>query len=85
MTAVNRAGGIAGRAEQGDIITYTWNEPIDPESLLSGMERRIARHGDGPALTGRWREHGFRLRKAAAGTLNFGTIYLQRNYVTATT
>jgi hypothetical protein len=85
-TAVNKPGGIAGRAEQGDIITYTWNEPIDPESLVPGW------NGGSPiTVTGRlsWGGGGntrFRLRNAAGvTTLNFGTIYLQRNYLTATT
>jgi hypothetical protein len=82
----NKAGGVAGRAEQGDIVTYTWNEPIDPESLIAGwnggsptmVTARISFNGGG---NGR-----FRLRDAAGvTTLPFGTVYLQRNYVTATT
>jgi hypothetical protein len=38
MTSTNRAGGTIGRPEQGDSIAYTWNEPIDPESLLPGWD-----------------------------------------------
>jgi hypothetical protein len=29
-------GGIAGRADIGDTITYTFSEPIDPNTILSG-------------------------------------------------
>ncbi len=35
-TTTNRAGGTVGLAEQGDSVTYTWNEPIDPQSLIAG-------------------------------------------------
>ena len=66
-TAVNKAGGIAGRAEQGDIVTYTWSEPIDPESLVPGwnggsptvVTARLSRGGGGNNTR-------FRLRNAAA-------------------
>ena len=85
-TATNKAGGVVGRAEQGDVVTYTWSEPVDPESLIAGwnggspttVTARISFNGGG---NGR-----FRLRNAAgATTLPLGTVYLQRNYVTATT
>jgi hypothetical protein len=32
--AVNKTGGIAGRPEQGDVITYTFSEPMDTCSFL---------------------------------------------------
>jgi hypothetical protein len=35
IQAVNKTGGIAARAEIGDTITYTFNEPIDPNSILA--------------------------------------------------
>lgn len=84
-TATNKAGGVAGRAEQGDIVTYTWNEPIDPESLIAGWNG-----GSPTVVTARLSRGGgnarFRLRNAAGvTTLPFGTVYLQRNYVNATT
>jgi hypothetical protein len=85
-TTTNKAGGIAGHAEQGDTVTYTWNEPIDPESLIAGWDG-----GTPITVTGRLSYGGggntrFRLRNAAGvTTLAFGTVYLQRNYVTATT
>jgi hypothetical protein len=84
-TATNKAGGVAGRAEQGDIVTYTWNEPIDPESLIAGWNG-----GSPTVVTARLSRGGgnarFRIRDAAGvTTLPFGTVFLQQKYVNATT
>ncbi|MGH2594788.1 MAG: hypothetical protein ACRDH7_02355 [Actinomycetota bacterium] len=35
VQTANKAGGIAGRAEINDTITYTFSEPIDPNSILA--------------------------------------------------
>lgn len=35
IQTANKAGGIAGRAELGDSVTYTFSEPIDPHSILA--------------------------------------------------
>jgi hypothetical protein len=35
-SAVIANGGVAGRIDQGDTITYTWSEIIDPQSVLAG-------------------------------------------------
>ena len=82
MTSANRAGGSVGRAEQGDSITYTWNTPIDPESLLSGWD------GGSPAtVTVEIKNMGPNDRlsvEGPAGTLNFGTVLLQKNYAQGT-
>ena len=80
MTSANEAGGTVGRAEQGDSITYTWNEPIDPESLLPGW------NGGSPAtVTVRITNDGHQRPpprpRRPAGNLNFGTVHLQQNYV----
>ena len=79
MTSANRAGGTVGRAEQGDSITYTWNTPIDPESLLSGWDG-----GSPTTVTVRISNNGNndRIRiRGAAGNLPFGIVRLQQNYV----
>ncbi|MGZ5300004.1 MAG: hypothetical protein ACXWDU_10055 [Actinomycetota bacterium] len=81
MTSANRAGGTVGRAEQGDSITYTWNEPIDPESLLPGWDG-----GSPTTVTVRITNNGNNDRvrvRGPAGNLNFGTVRLQQNYVPA--
>jgi hypothetical protein len=82
MTSANRVGGTVGRAEQGDTITYTWNEPIDPESLVAGWNG-----GSPTTVTVQIQNRGTndRLRiRGPAGNLNFGIVRLQKNYVTAT-
>lgn len=35
-TGANHSGGTVGRAEAGDTITFTYSEPIDPNSIVSG-------------------------------------------------
>ncbi len=78
MTSANGAGGTVGRAEQGDSVTYTWSEPIDPESLLSGWDG-----GSPTTVTVRIKNKGPNDRlsiEGPAGTLNFGLVALQQNY-----
>ncbi len=36
VQATNTSGGTAGRAEQGDTLTLTFSEPVEPSSILSG-------------------------------------------------
>ncbi len=36
ISAANKTGGTQSRPEQGDTITFTYSEPIDPDSILSG-------------------------------------------------
>jgi hypothetical protein len=36
VQAVNASGGTVGRAELGDTITFTFSEPMDPNSILAG-------------------------------------------------
>jgi hypothetical protein len=36
IQATNKSGGTASRAEIGDMVTFTFSEPIDPNSVLSG-------------------------------------------------
>ncbi len=79
MTSANRVGGTIGRPEQGDTITYTWSEPIDPGSLLAGWDG-----GSPTTVTVRFTNAGNNDRlqvRGPAGTLNFGTVRLQQNYV----
>jgi hypothetical protein len=84
MTSANHVGGIVGVAEQGDIVRYTWSQPIDPESLVSGWNGgspttvtvRISNNGNNDRL---------RIRDAAGNTnLNFGIVRLEQNYVAGT-
>ncbi len=82
MTSANRPGGTVGRAEQGDSITYTWSEPIDPDSLVPGWNG-----GSPTTVTVQIQNKGpndLLLVQGAAGTLNFGTVALQQNYAQGT-
>jgi hypothetical protein len=36
IQTANTSGGTVGTMEQGDTITFTYSEPIDPESILAG-------------------------------------------------
>ncbi len=36
IQAVNKTGGIAGRAELADTLTYTFSEPMNPTSFIAG-------------------------------------------------
>lgn len=36
IQTANASGGVVGRAETGDTITYTFSEPIEAQSILSG-------------------------------------------------
>lgn len=36
IQTANGAGGTEGRPEAGDTVTYTFSEPVDPESILAG-------------------------------------------------
>ncbi len=74
-------GGTAGRPDVGDKIVYTYTEPIDPESILSGWT------GPSQAVTIRFTNSAANDRVAiwnAANTaqLPFGTIATNGNFVT---
>jgi hypothetical protein len=36
IQAANHAGGVAGKAETGDTATFSFSEPMDPDSIYSG-------------------------------------------------
>ena len=80
LTTTNRAGGVVGRPEQGDSITFTWNTPMHPESLIPGWDG-----GSPTTVTVRLRNNPvndrLRIRNAANQNLNFGLGLLQRHYV----
>jgi hypothetical protein len=80
----NRVGGTAGKAEAGDKLVFTFSEPIDPDSLVSGWDgtsRNITLrivNGGGAADT-------IELWDGATKIAAMGTVTLPaKNYVTAT-
>jgi len=38
VEATNVAGGTVGKAEQGDVVTYTFSEPMKAASVLAGWD-----------------------------------------------
>jgi hypothetical protein len=36
LTTANKPGGVVGKAETGDSISFIYSEPIDPESIIAG-------------------------------------------------
>lgn len=38
VQTANNAGGVAGKAETSDSITFTFSEPIDPSTIVSGWD-----------------------------------------------
>ncbi len=80
MTSANKVGGTRGLAEQGDIVTFTFSETMDPESLVPGWD------GGSPTtvqvrLRNRGNNDWLVIRTNAGAVLDFGTVVLQQNYV----
>jgi hypothetical protein len=75
-------GGTAGKAEPSDTVIYTYTEPMDPDSVLSGWNGtstnvvvRINNSASNDTLDV--------YDSSNATSLNLGTVALQGNYVTA--
>ena len=81
--SANQGGRDVGRAEQGDSITYTWNDAHRPGVAPSRLGRRVADHGHGPDHEQRATTTGSASAVRPAN-LNFGIVYLQQNYVPGT-
>jgi hypothetical protein len=87
IQTANVSGGTAGKPEQGDSVAFTFSEPIDPDTVLSGWDGSaqsvIVTILDGGA------SGDDKLEVLNASTLNplpLGTVDLGRkDYVTATT
>ncbi len=84
VQAANVAGGTGGKAETGATITFTYSEPIDPESILSGWT------GASTSVVVRFSNGGsndsFAIWNAAnTSQLPLGSVALNADYVTSTT
>ena len=83
IQATNTSGLTAGKADTGDIVTWTYSEPIEPESLVAGW--------DGTAMTVTLRIQNnaggdrIQIRNAAssAAYANGTTVLPSTGYVTA--
>ena len=87
VQAVNGTGTV-GRADIGDTVTYTFSEPMDPDSLVSGWTGtgatnvvvRVENHQDCAGSAPRDR---VRIYDATNTTFLFGCIYTNANLSTA--
>ena len=82
VQAANITGGTVGRPELGDTMTFSFSEPIDPQSVLAGwtgastnLVVRITHSGSQDLLTV--------YNSANTAQLPLGTVNLKGDYVTA--
>ena len=86
IAAANKggAGTTAGKLDAGDTITFTFSEPIDPATILSGW------NGSSTAVQVRFTNSSsndtFTVLNSSGGTtVKLGTVTTGGNYVTTTT
>ena len=83
VVATNKAGGAAGKIENGDTITFTYSEPITAASVWGGW------NGASTAVNVRFTNSGtadtVTVLTATTGTVKLGTVATTGNYVSATT
>lgn len=91
VQTANASGGIVGRAEQGDTVTFTYSEPIEPGSILSGWNGSstnvVVRVTTGVALLGELlgQNEGLQVFDSAnSAALPLGTVDLKQRYVAKT-
>jgi hypothetical protein len=83
VAAANKTGGTAGRVENGDTITFTYSEAIDPASVWSGWNG--ASTTVHLRLTDATGSHEFAVLDTSNGTtINLGSVATNGNYVTTT-
>jgi len=88
---IANTGAVAGKAEQGDTVTLTYNEPMEPASILSGWNggatNVVVRVTTGIALLGGLlgQNEGLQVFDASNTTLlPLGALDLKRQYVAKT-
>lgn len=91
LQATNTGGGTAGKAEQGDTLTLTYSEPIEPESIVAGWSGAptnvVVRVTTGIALLGGLlgQNEGLQIFDATNTTaLPLGAVDLKQQYVAKT-
>lgn len=91
VQATNTSGGATGRAEQGDMVTFTYSEPVEPESILAGWSGDptsvVVRITTGVALLGGLlgQPEGLQVFDSAnSSLLPLGAIDLKQQYVAKT-
>jgi hypothetical protein len=91
VQATNAGGGTPGRAEQGDTVTFTYSEPVEPESILAGWSggatNVVVRVTTGIALIGGLlgQNEGLQVYDSAnSALLPLGAVDLKQQYVAKT-
>lgn len=91
LQATNTSGNVVGKAEQGDTVTLTYSEPIEPESILPGWNGSstnvVVRITTGISLIGGLlgQNEGLQVFDATNTTaLPLGAIDLKQQYVAKT-
>jgi chitinase len=83
IVATNKAGGTAGKIENGDTLTFTYSEPITAASVWTGW------NGASTAVNVRFTDSTtadtVTVLTATTGTVKLGTVATYGNYVSATT
>jgi hypothetical protein len=82
VQTANTSGGTVGRPQQGDTITFTFSEPMEPASVLAGWSGAatgvVVRIADGGGLLGLGGD-ALTIRNAAnSAQLPFGSVDLGR-------
>ena len=87
IQTTNVAGGTVGRAQTGDTITYTYSEPMDPNSILSGWTGAstnvVLRLDDGGGLLGLGDDTVEIYNSTNTTRLPIGSVNLDRNDYTS--
>lgn len=83
VSATN-GGGVPGRPDAGDTVAYSWSEPLDPNSVLSGWTGattavQVYIADSGP------QDDTLVVRSTAGVALPLGALDLNQNFVTANT
>jgi hypothetical protein len=84
VSAGNKTGGTAGKIENGDTVTFTYSEPIDPTSVLAGWD------GTSTSVKFRFTDASTTdtftvLDSNSLTNVRLGTVASRGNYVSATT
>jgi hypothetical protein len=89
VQTANTSGGTVGRPQAGDTITFTFSEPIDPQSILAGWtgasSNVVVAIADGGGLLGLGGDALTIRNNANSGTLPFGSVDLGRGDYRVTT
>lgn len=91
VQTANSSGGVGGKAEQGDTVTLTYSEPIEPDSILSAWDGSatevVVRVTTGIALLGGLlgQSEGLQVFDPSnSAPLPLGAVDLERRYVART-